>query len=331
MWVNGTGIADFGRPPFETYGRKTVSHDQLFKTLLRRFFGDFVRIVLPEMAPRLRLGSPRFLDKELFTDTVGGRQRTLDLVAQVKTIEAGSELLLIHVEIEARARPRRMDRRMWRYAMQLRLRYGRPVVPIVLYLRGGPPDITERTVEERFAGHLLASFRYLVFGLERSEAAHYLERDETLAPALASLMRHDGLSAAQHKLACLRPVARAPLDEAARFLLVNCIETYIQLDRADREEYERLLAEEPTKEVSEMEMTWADTLEAKGEAKGRELGLAEGRVRGMRAVIEGLLERRFGALPSGSRRRLAAIDSTDELSRLAGRVLDARSLEDLGL
>lgn len=118
-------------------------------------------------------------------------------------------------------------------------------------------------------------------------------------------------------------MARAPLDEAARFLLVNCIETYVQLDDAAREEYERLLALEPTKEVAEMEMTWADTIEAKG--------LEKGRMEGMRSVIEELLERRFGELPPRSRKRLAAIDSADGLSDLAGRVLDARSLRDLGL
>lgn len=308
-----------------------MSHDQLFKTLLRRFFGDFVRIVLPDMAARLRLDAPRFLEQELFTDLVDGRQRRLDLVARVESVDGEPEIVLVHVEIEHRARPKTMDRRMWRYAMQLRLRRGTPVVPIVLYLRGGPPDVTVRAVDEHFSGHLLASFRYFVFGLGRSEAADYLAREETLAPALASLMRHEGRSVAEHKLDCLRPVARAPVDDAARFLLVNCIETYVQLDGADREEYERLLAEEPTEEVVDMEMTWADTLEAKGMEKGRREGLAEGQVRGMRSVIEDQLERRFGTLPPRSRKRLEAIDSADELSRLAGRVLDAGSLDDLGL
>lgn len=306
-------------------------HDQLFKTLLRRFFDDFLRIVLPEMATRLRLDRIRFLENELFTDVPDGEQRRLDLVAQVETSSGATELLLVHVEVEARARGRRMDHRMWRYAMQLRLRHRKPVIPIVLYLRGGPPDVTERVVEERFADRPLASFCYFVFGLARSEAADYLERPETLAPALASLMKHEGRSVAEHKLACLRPVARASVDDAARFLLVNCIETYVQLDDTTREEFERLLANEPTKEVAEMEMTWADTIEAKGLEKGMEKGLEKGRMDGMRSVIEEQLERRFGELPPRSRKRLAEIDSADGLSDLAGRVLDARSLRDLGL
>jgi hypothetical protein len=51
----------------------------------------------------------------------------------------------------------------------------------------------------------------------------------------------------------------------------------------------------------------------------------------MRSVVTGLLERRFGPLSSASRERVEEITDADELSRLADRVLDARSVEDLGL
>lgn len=308
-----------------------MGHDQLFKTLLRRFFGDFVRIVLPEaMSLRLRLEAPRFLDREHFTDVVEGEERRLDLVAQIETTGGETELLVVHVEVEARAR-QAMGRRMWRYAMQLRLRHRKPVVPIVLYLRGGPVDVLAATVEERFEDQHLASFTYFAFGLSRSEAPEYLDRPEPLAWALAALMRRRELSPARHKLACLRRIARAPLDDAGRFLLVNCVETYVQLNDEGREEYEKLLADEPNREVTIMEMTWADTLEAKGVEKGIQKGLEKGRLEGMRTVVLGQLERRFGPLPKKTRRQIGAMSSSEELSHLADRVLDARSLDDLGL
>jgi hypothetical protein len=43
------------------------------------------------------------------------------------------------------------------------------------------------------------------------------------------------------------------------------------------------------------------------------------------------LERRFGPLPQATVKRVRALTSSEELSRLAARVLDAPSLEDLGL
>lgn len=304
-----------------------MSHDQLFKTLLRRFFGDLVRIVLPEaMVRRLRLETVRFLDRELYTDLVEGKERRLDLVAEVETTRGEAEILVVHVEAEARAR-KTMGRRMWRYAMQLRLRHGKPVVPVVVYLRGGPADMASVTVEERFQDQHLASFTYFAFGLSRSDAPKYLERPEPLAWAFAALMRRRELSPAERKLACLRRIARATIDDAGRFLLVNCVETYVQLDDEAREELERLLAEEPSQEVKAMEMTWADTLEAKGVEKGIE----KGRLEGMRSLLLSQIEHRFGPIPKQARKRIDGMESTEQLSELADRVLDARSLDDLGL
>jgi hypothetical protein len=94
---------------------------------------------------------------------------------------------------------------------------------------------------------------------------------------------------------------------------------YLQLEGEEADEYATLLAAEPNQEVAAMEMTWADKLEHKG------------RQEGIRAVVLDLLETRFGSVSRKTRRRLEAIHSSDELSRLARRLLTAGSLEELGL
>jgi hypothetical protein len=290
-------------------------HDQLFKTLIRRFFGDLVRIVVPDVARELRLDRVKFLESEMFTDVPEGERRQLDVVAEVETVDDEIEIVVVHVEVEARARGRSMDERMWRYAMQLRLRRGRPVVPLVVYLTGGEPDVHEVTVEDRFAGRRLASFSYSTFALGPSEAARYLDRPETLAPALAALMDPGELSPARHKLACLRRIARAEVDDAGRFLLVNCVETYVQWSDEAGEEYDALLAGEENREVTTMEMTWADRMQLKG----------------MKQLVTGMIETRFGEVPAERKQRIEAIDSPEEMTRLADRLLVARSLDDLGI
>ncbi len=303
-------------------------HDQLFKELLQAFFADFVRIVLPDVAARLRMEEPRFRDKERFTDTTEGEHRYLDLLAEVEALDGEEELVLVHVEIEADARGSdAMGHRMWRYAMQLWLRDHEPVVPIVLYLRGGEPDVTKSTVEHRFASHQLASFTYWAFGLSRSRAAEYLDRPEALTAALSALMDRGELSVPEHRIECLRRVGRAAVDDARKFLLMNIVETYVQLDEAAQGEYETLLAAEPNREVQAMEMTWADTLEARGMEKGME----KGRLEGMRALVADLLERQFGPLSEETKGRLDAIASAEELFRLNQRALEVRSLDELGL
>jgi len=178
-------------------------HDQLFKSLLGRFFGDFVRIVLPGEASRLDLERAQFHRDEYFTDVQQGKRRLLDVVAEVRRSDDRSRSVLVHVEIES----------------------------------------------------------------------------------------------------------------------------YLQLEGESREEYERLLAREPTQEVSTMQMTYEQKVEAKAMKRGRE----EGRVEGMRAVVLGQLERRFGPLSAASRATVDSLATAEELSGLADRVLDARSLDELGL
>ena len=126
-------------------------------------------------------------------------------------------------------------------------------------------------------------------------------------------------------------MTRADLTDKQRFLLVNLVETYIQLDEAEQGEYKALLAEKGHERVATMEMTWADRLRQEGRQEARESALQEGVEKGKRELLLDLLEHRFGRLPKATVNRVNALTSSEELSRLAARVLDAPSLEDLGL
>ncbi len=299
-----------------------TDHDQFFKNLFQEFFGDLVRLVAPELAARLRLKAPTFLESELFTRFPEGRHRYLDLVARVKTVEDEPEMVLVHVEVEARAR-KAMARRLLDYSMQLWLEHHQPVLPIVVYLRGGKPDVTREEVRLEVLGEAFVSFFYRALGLSRSRAAEYLARPEPLAWGLAGLMRPGAESPARHKLACLTPITKAALTERQRVLLVNCIETYVDLNDAAQREYEALLAEEGNEEVATMEMTWAGRIAHEARREGRE--------EGQRELLLRQLERRFGPLSPATRKRVGELTSPEELSRLAERLLDASSLEELGL
>jgi hypothetical protein len=68
-----------------------LGHDQRFKELLRLFLQPFLEYFFPDVASRLDLASPEFVDKELFEDPPEGTHRVADLVARVAT-EAGSRI-----------------------------------------------------------------------------------------------------------------------------------------------------------------------------------------------------------------------------------------------
>jgi predicted transposase YdaD len=176
-------------------------------------------------------------------------------------------------------------------------------------------------------------------GILPRPAADYLDRPEPLAWGLAALMHPGGQSRAELKLACLRRIARAGLAELPRLVLVNWVETYLQLEPDEAAEYDALRALAGYREVRAMQMTWADKLEAKGEARGRAKGEAEGRAagkaegkaQGAREVLLRQLRRRFGPLPAEVEQRLQEVSFLARLTRLADKVLDARSLEEMGL
>jgi len=223
-----------------------------------------------------------------------------------------------------------MDLRMWLYYMQIRLRYGLQVVPILLNLKGGEPGVSRSVLAEGVDDPETARFRFRVFSVSGCLAEEYLRRPEPLAWALAALMRPGRWSRAEHRMACFRRIAAAELPELQRFLLVNCVETYLQLSGQDAAEYARLSEQTENREVTVMEMTWADRMQHKGRVQGRAEGRAEA-IESLRGIVLHLLEQRFGPLPERVRRRVERFRTLRPLRRIAERVLVAHSLRDLGL
>jgi len=297
-------------------------HDSIFKRLLREFFTDLLRLAVPEVAASLDLARPVLLDKEFFT--AGGRRREVDLLARLSFLAmAGGGVLLVHVEVEARARPG-MERRLWLYRNQIQAAHESHVLSIVLYLERGLRGIQWRTLGEDLFGPGRTDFHYLAFGLAGCDPAAYLARPEPLAWGLAALMRGGDLLRPALKLACLDRIAAADLKEDRRLLLIDCVEMYLELNPEEEAEYSALCAVRKNREVRVMAtaMTWSERMEAKGIEKG---------VRALREVLLSLLEQRFGPLPEATRARVEAISSLDRLTRLGTRVLTARSLAALRL
>ena len=308
-------------------------HDQLWKDLIRTFPADFLRLAAGDLAGCLEVASLVLEPAETFLDQPRGAERRMDLVGTATT-RVGEELLL-HVEIELRYR-RTIPPRLWLYNRLLGLRRGLPVHTIVLYLHGGPAEAVVAIHREVSAGRELCRFSYLSFGLSRAPAEPYLARPEPLAWAFAARMRPEGGERRRLRRACFERIAGARhLNDYERFLLFNCVATYLELDGGAAEEFRALLAARNGPEVAMRPITWEEKVEARGLAKGlergMERGLEQGQEQGIREVLLRLLRKRFPALPGRAVERVEAISSPDELSSLAERLLTARSLEELGL
>jgi Domain of unknown function (DUF4351) len=305
-----------------------TKHDELMKRLLASFPDQFLRIAAPEIAERVDLGSVVFEPEEHYPGSPTGRARRADLAARASALPETAEEeiteVVLHAEIELRYRSR-TEGRLLGYHRGLSLKYGLTVHTIVLYLRGGPPGAQIRVYEERSLGQTVVTFRYHSLGLSRAPAAEYLARPEPLAWALAALMRPAaGQGRPQLGLACVRRIAQArELTQDERELLFECVMRYAKLQDPEATAFDMILHDTDNEGVRDMTTTMVEWWEKQGREKGR--------AEGQRDLVLHLLKERFGRLSSEVHRQVSAIESADELTRLATRALQVQTLDELGL
>jgi predicted transposase/invertase (TIGR01784 family) len=302
-----------------------MGQDQLFKTILEGLFQSFLELFFPEVAERFDFESLRFLDKEVFANVPEGRVREADVVARVETRDGNPEIVLVHVEVQARP-DTDFPRRMFEYYAVLSIHHRLPVLPIALYLRGGPESSVSEYAEALFGLEQLR-FRFRSVALARLSAEEYVGASP-LSAALSALMRRgknqDPLPLRREML---RRVLESDLDDALKHLLLNVIETYFRLSEEESERFRRLLSEKEYRKMQEVELTYFDELELKAELKG----VLKGVLKGKRETLLRLLTARFGVLPEATVARIAAVTSDSELDTYLDRFVTANSLEDIGL
>jgi hypothetical protein len=268
----------------------------------------------------LRLSQVEWLDKEIFTDPPRGERRAMDLVAKLPTRKkAGAKakkkwLALIHVEVEARASVAPLRRRMYEYHHELRRKHRLQVLPIALYLRVGRQGIGFDVYEESCLGHVFLRFEYAYVGLPALDGVEYLEGENLLGVALSALMKVPPERRAEIKLRALERVVESPESEHRRYLLCECVEAYLPLEGPTLAEYDRQLRTKRYQEVRKMVLTTLD----------------KARMEGKRALLQELIETRFGSLSEKATAHLGAL-SEDRLVQLGKVLLTAESLKELGL
>jgi len=308
-----------------------VGHDQLFKQLLQAFFADFLRLFDPDTAAALDLDTVTFVNPETFTDIPQGERRTADLVARVRTIMGGPELVLLHTEVQRKREPD-FPQRMWEYYHLLRLRERLPVIPIALVLYPGREGITFEEYSEGVFGRAYVTFRYLQISLPRLPADDYLARGP-LAAGLASLMRPAAKGRAARialHLACLRHIHQAEvggLDDARTELLVNMVATYLPLSAREENALRVQLQRGGDTTMEATELTWADRILLRGREQGRQEGVEEGLSVARQAVLA-MLTKQFGALPPSVGAGLDQVNDPQRMEALLNVAFPARTLEE---
>ena len=276
-----------------------------------------------------------FPSGEAFADLKQAGHLNLDFVARLKRRgtspdQVGTPVVL-HSEIEGRCRGD-MNARMWKYFLHLSaLHLDAAVIPVVLYLKGGPAGVQEHETETRIGDLIPVRFRYLSLGLSGCLAEEWLlQKPQTLVAAFAACMRSKIWDPVEHKLQCMRRVLQEK-DPARQYLLTQVIENYLKLTDDENARFKAAFAEE-TQTMVPFPLTFEEALvekEARGIAVGEARGIAVGEARGIREAILHLLSLRFGDVPASLRNRLVAISELDRLKRVFAQAAAAPSLAEV--
>jgi hypothetical protein len=288
-----------------------------------------MELFLPDVARDIDFHSVKPLGAELFTNLPKGRLRRPDFLVEVRTREGRAEIVLNYVEVQAR-RGKNVPARMFDYYCLLRLRRDLPVLPVVVYLQPGTGGITHERFTAGLWGRETLRFEYDALGLPDLSAEEYLANPSALAPALSALMRAPGMDRVVRTFGALERVAKTDVDEARRHLLAYVVDHYMKLTEEEAEELQGLTDTSESTEVKQMILSFHTRVHEQALQQGLTQGLSTGRAHGEQAVLLRLMRRRFGALDPKVVAHVEAIQDTDQLEALADRILDARTLEELG-
>ncbi len=296
-----------------------MDHDQLSKTILTAFFGEFIELFQKALVQAIHVDTTQFLDKETFTDLPLGEKKILDVVAKMETVSGNPPVILIHIEIES-GYPTDFPERMFNYYTVLRLRHHLLIISIVVYLEKSGEGLWRETHREAPLGKQSVLFDYDAIGLPGLDAATYLATGNPLAFAFAAQMKRGDWSKGRLKYECLSRIVRCQVNEARRSLLINWVQTYLALSETEQQEFEALVTASPlTEEVRTMLLTYEGKVLQRGMRQAKQQTLLD------------QLQTKFGQLPAEIPQRVIAMEQIEELDQLLRHVITANSLDEMGL
>ena len=313
-----------------------LDYDQLLKEGLTAYFPNLMRVFFPALAQHLDLSQYAPLDKETLSPTASGKdkaqRRFPDLALSVKTQEQKQEVVLVHLEPQTYHR-RNMAFRMFEYYTGLRLKYRCPVIPIVVYLRKGV-DASMGEYQEGFHEEEYLRLRYHILSLPDLPAEPYLASGDPFAASLSGWMRWNSKDRVSDKLACARVVMGSGLGYEGKRLLLHLLDAGLELSDVETSTFlERFVSEYSEEEGSAMQYipSWERLALKRGREEGREEGVTSGRLTGGRAILLRLLQQKFGLLPLPVLERIQRETDLAQLETWSLKLLDATSLEEIGL
>jgi hypothetical protein len=141
-------------------GGGRLDYDNIFKTVLHRYFWEALRFFLPSLYQAAnRSVSPEFLEQEMqkVTFDLGEGANRADLLARIQLADGKKELLLCHLEIQGEGGGDLVTR-MYRYKQMIFLKHGEEPVGVAVLTAPRPRGEKSPYTWERFGTKVAYSY-----------------------------------------------------------------------------------------------------------------------------------------------------------------------------
>jgi predicted transposase/invertase (TIGR01784 family) len=205
------------------------------------------------------------------------------------------------------------------------------VLPIVIY-NGRPAWRTPLDLTSLFAPLLHGPKRYVprLRYVLLDEHTLDLDRPEVTRNLAAAIFRVETSETRKDFQRLVQEILRLFSEEDEE--LRRIVTTWL-LEKVRRSAFKRIIVGslEEAAMLEESILRWEKELRREGHRQGLREGHRTGQIEGMRRMLLKQMRLKFGRLPRSVRLSVEAIDRPTELERLAGRILKAKSLSELGL
>ena len=286
-----------------------MSHDQNFKNLIcdypREAIGFFAAVEAQAVDAGARILPIR---EEQLKERLGERFRELDIPLLVEWPDGRRAALVFVVEEETD--PARFSiSRLAHYCIDIaELLQTRRVVPVVIFLRGGP---SERTFDLGGDRETYLRFRFLCVELSRLPFRQYQDSDNLVVRLNLPNMRYEPAERVAVYAAAVRGLISLEPDPEKRLKYADFIDIYAVLNDTERACYER----DYPNEVHAVN-SFSQRVREEGRQQGEVLALMR------------VMRHKFGDIPEPTRQRIEAADPETLLEWL-DRALVAASIDEV--
>jgi hypothetical protein len=276
-----------------------MDYDNLFKTVLHRYFWEALKILIPELYEAANVGvTPVFLEQELqkITLDLGEGSNRTDLLVRLELKNGSRELILVHLEIQGEGGGD-LAVRMYRYKQMIYLKYGEEPIGIAVVTEPRPHGEKTSYKWERFG--VRVAYDYLNAAVIKLEDAVLLAEDNRIGIILyaAKCMWQSG-NDERKKFRYLRGItnlwAERGWDRDDKRIILLAIDYLIKLK--DESYAQRFVAHMESLSMNEEDREmYVSVFERVYTARGEEKGRTEGRMEGRAEIVKNMLKRGFSA------------------------------------